>query len=99
MRVHHAIVFAMLSSLGMAAATADTLQMTDAEIRAAMEKEHVVLELPVKGMSMGQVERTFGQPAEKLPAVGEPPISRWVYGNYTVYFEHQFVLHSVLNRK
>jgi hypothetical protein len=31
-----------------------------------------------------------------VPAVGEPPISRWEYTGYTVYFEHDLVLHSVI---
>lgn len=52
-------------------------------------------DMPGRGASMAQVEKRFGQPREKLPPVGEPPITRWVYGDYTVYFEHQYVIHSV----
>jgi hypothetical protein len=54
---------------------------------------------PTRGMSMDQVSRQFGQPAEVVPAVGEPPITRWIYDKFTVYFEHQYVIHSVVNRK
>lgn len=50
---------------------------------------------PGKGLSMDQVETRFGSPQEKIPAVGDPPISRWVYGNFTVYFEYEHVIHSV----
>lgn len=53
---------------------------------------------PAKGMTMAQVERAFGAPAKKYPPVGEPPITRWVYDKFTVYFEHQYVLHSVVHR-
>ncbi len=53
-------------------------------------------QLPSAGMSMGAVERSFGKPQQKLPAVGHPPISRWVYDSYTVYFERNNVIHSVL---
>ena len=34
---------------------------------------------------------------EKLPEVGDPPIIRWIYPSYTVYFEYQYVINSVLN--
>jgi len=53
---------------------------------------------PRRFITMEQVEKGFGAPAEKMPAVGEPPITRWVYKDYTVYFEHQLVLHTVTNR-
>jgi hypothetical protein len=42
-----------------------------------------------------QVVRQLGQPIRKVPEVGEPPISRWVYENKTVYFENNLVLHIV----
>lgn len=51
--------------------------------------------LPHKGMSMTQVERSFGQPAKVLAAVGTPPITRWVYEGYTVYFDRDHVVHAV----
>ncbi|MBI1421891.1 MAG: hypothetical protein GC149_00410 [Gammaproteobacteria bacterium] len=53
--------------------------------------------VPGRGMHMDQVEARFGAPKEKIPAVGEPPITRWVYDNYTVYFEHDIVLDSVIH--
>lgn len=53
--------------------------------------------LPGRGMNMTQVEEKFGPPLEKLPEVGDPPISRWEYSNFTVYFEYQFVINSILN--
>lgn len=95
MRVRHAVAFAILCGCGLA--YADTLQMTDPETNMAIEQERQAMVLPHKGMSMSQVEQQYGQPQRKLPAVGEPPISRWVYGDYTVYFEHQYVIHAVLN--
>ncbi|GAB4357438.1 MAG: hypothetical protein Kow006_25250 [Gammaproteobacteria bacterium] len=47
---------------------------------------------------MEEVQARFGVPSAKLPPVGDPPITRWVYDDYTVYFEHQYVIHSVPNR-
>ena len=54
---------------------------------------------PKSGLSMDQVSNKFGSPSEKLPAVGNPPITRWIYDAYTVYFENDRVIHSVLNAK
>lgn len=52
---------------------------------------------PRTGLSMDQVSGKYGEPDEKLAAVGTPPISRWIYSAYTVYFENDKVIHSVLN--
>lgn len=52
---------------------------------------------PAHGMTMAQVRSQFGEPAQTLDAVGEPPITRWVYEDYTVYFEHEYVLHAVVH--
>jgi hypothetical protein len=52
---------------------------------------------PERGMTQQQVESSFGSPLRKMDAVGEPPISRWVYDKYTVYFEHNYVIHSAVH--
>lgn len=52
--------------------------------------------MPVRGMNMENVEHIFGAPLEKQEAVGKPPITRWVYPDYVVYFEYNMVLHTVL---
>ena len=59
---------------------------------------YVHIQCDMSGMSMDQVNNQFGAPGEKYAAVGEPPITRWVYDHYTVYFEHDHVIHSVLHR-
>jgi hypothetical protein len=50
---------------------------------------------PARGTSMEKVEATYGAPTQRVAAVGEPPISRWEYPGFTVYFEHQLVIHTV----
>ena len=50
---------------------------------------------PARGMSMQNVEATFGAPASRVPAVGSPPISRWEYPGFVVFFEHDHVVHTV----
>lgn len=51
---------------------------------------------PTTGMSMEKVLLQFGEPQQKHDAVGNPPITRWTYANFIVYFEHQYVIHSVV---
>jgi hypothetical protein len=53
---------------------------------------------PTQGMNMNQVEQKFGAPESKVAAVGEPPISRWVYPEFSVFFEYDKVIHSVIKR-
>jgi len=59
--------------------------------------------LPKRGTSMAQVEAKFGAPQQKLSAVGggsrrTPPITRWVYAGFSVYFENTHVVDAVLNK-
>jgi hypothetical protein len=52
---------------------------------------------PTNNMTMSQVREKFGEPKEELAPVGDPPITRWVYDGYTVYFEGNRVIHSVVH--
>jgi hypothetical protein len=52
---------------------------------------------PTRGMTMNQVKQRFGDPVTAHPWVGDPPITRWDYNNYSVFFEHQYVLTSVVH--
>jgi hypothetical protein len=52
---------------------------------------------PRRGMTMDQVSSKFGAPAAKIPAVGVPPISRWEYPGFIVYFEADYVIHAVVS--
>ncbi|MCW5579885.1 MAG: hypothetical protein KIS72_00870, partial [Luteimonas sp.] len=59
--------------------------------------------LPARGQSTAQVEARFGAPAQKLePRGGQkrqwPTINRWVYPQFTVYFERDRVIDAVLNQ-
>jgi hypothetical protein len=51
---------------------------------------------PSRGMTMDEVATKFGTPVTKVPAVGKPPISRWEYPGFVVYFEANHVIHSVV---
>ena len=52
----------------------------------------------VNGLSEQAVRSRFGEPTRKLAPVGQPPISQWVYDNFTVYFEYHTALHAVTHR-
>ena len=54
------------------------------------------VKLPARGSTMNSVEAAFGAPSQREPAVGEPPITRWDYPAFVVYFEHDKVIHSVV---
>jgi hypothetical protein len=51
---------------------------------------------PARGSTMESVKAKFGAPTEEVPAVGQPPISRWEYPGYVVFFENDRVLHTVV---
>ncbi len=60
------------------------------------------MNLPSRGMTKAQVKRKYGAPLRKLdPRGGDTPlhpvIYRWEYAKYIVYFEHDHVIHTVLN--
>lgn len=87
-------VLAMLAAA--APALADTLLIDRAADKPAGA-------LPVRGQSMQQVQSQFGSPAEQLDARGGqkrqwPTINRWVYPQFTVYFERQKVIDVVANK-
>ena len=54
---------------------------------------------PVNGMSMTQVEQQFGQPDDIVPPIGDPPITRWIYSNFNVFFEYSTVIQSIVPRQ
>jgi len=87
------VFFLLLSSvLFMQSTTADELNInTVGDSPSAVSR-------PAHGASMDSVLQRFGEPVSRLPAIGEPPITRWNYPEFTVYFEHQLVIHSVMHR-
>ena len=54
---------------------------------------------PTRAMSMKQVRAKFGAPVKEYPWVGNPPITRWDYPDYSVFFENDLVLETVVHRK
>lgn len=78
--------------LGLAPSYGQDLQMVDAPSAQART------DTPTRGMSKTQVERKYGAPSDRVAAVGNPPISSWVYPSYVVYFEYDHVIHAVVTQ-
>ena len=51
---------------------------------------------PARGALMKTVEKQFGAPANRHPTVGKPPITRWDYPSFSVFFEGDRVIDSVV---
>ena len=56
------------------------------------------IQRPSNGMSMDSVQASYGEPGTTHGPIGDPPITRWDYDGYSVYFEYDLVLHSVLQK-
>jgi hypothetical protein len=53
---------------------------------------------PLRGASKASVQSEWGEPRDRRGPVGEPPISRWDYDPFVVYFENDRVVHTVDKR-
>lgn len=63
------------------------------------DKELQHLKKPTRGQSKAEVEGQFGIPVQRYNARGEPPISRWEYAGFMVFFEYEHVIHSVVKHR
>ncbi len=53
---------------------------------------------PSRGMTQASVQSTYGSPVATEAAVGDPPITRWEYADFVVFFEYDRVIHAVVKR-
>ncbi len=56
------------------------------------------IKVPKNGMTKEEVIAKFGPPQNRKAPVGDPPITRWEYSGFYVYFEYNLVLHSVIKK-
>lgn len=68
----------------------DTLELAQPEPKASM---------PAQGLKMADVKTQYGAAVKENPPVGKPAITRWDYDNYSVYFENEYVIHSVAHKR
>ena len=64
----------------------------------AMPAASLAADVPQRGMSQSQVRAEFGAPNQSKGPVGSPAITRWFYNGFTVYFENNTALHTVVDR-
>ena len=80
----------------MSAAVAETVAVNDqVQVRESQTP------IPKRGSTMGDVEKQFGAPVTRHPTVGggsphQPPITRWDYNGFSVVFERDRVIDSVV---
>lgn len=86
-----AAALALLGCALSAPARADVLVVNDQlQVRASDVAR------PARGLTMSAVEAKFGAPSDKHDAVGTPPITRWDYPQFAVFFEKDRVIDAVL---
>ncbi|HYB33292.1 MAG TPA: hypothetical protein VED45_07670 [Steroidobacteraceae bacterium] len=77
------------------AAAAETIVVND-----QVQVRESQVQLPKRGSTMGEVEKQFGAPVTRHPTVGgaphQPPITRWDYNGFSVVFERDRVIDSVV---
>jgi hypothetical protein len=89
-----ATILALLVSLPV---SADVLLMDSIQSAPAVQT-------PRTGLSMANVRSSYGDPVKEHPSVStygnpdHPPITRWDYQNFSVFFEHDKVVHAVVHR-
>ena len=86
------LLLALVALLGVAAPAAADVLIID-------KLEQAPATLPDRGTSMAQVQARFGVPASKSGPVGDPPITRWEYADFVVFFEYSHVIHPVERKK
>lgn len=91
-RILVALTGALVYGLGVASVTmADTIVVDD-----QVKVRDSDIDKPRRGITMSQVEAKFGAPTTKHDAVGLPPITRWDYPSFSVFFERDRVIDSVV---
>jgi hypothetical protein len=91
MRASYLSLALTLTSLWGTAATAETIVVDDQVVVRPSTTER-----PARGQTMSAVEARFGAPATRHAAVGSPPITRWDYAGYCVFFEYERVIDAVI---
>lgn len=92
-RILTALLFAcapMCAAVGETVVVNDQVQVRESQV-----------DRPKRGSTMGEVEKRFGAPVTRHPAVGgssqkQPPITRWDYNGFSVVFERDRVVDTVV---
>lgn len=76
-------------------------QTVQADVITLPEPEASRMALPQRGMAQTAVLQQFGEPLRRHAPVGggqpkQPPITRWDYEGWSVFFEHNIVIDAVV---
>lgn len=89
------ILAALLCIATATGAVAETIVVDD-----QVQVRESQIDRPKRGSTMGEVEKRFGAPVTRHPTVGgaprQPPITRWDYNRFAVFFEKDRVIHTVV---
>ncbi len=87
--------------LGLALLLVTTLssQAQTLEIPIGEQGDPQLTQLPQTGESRRSVLERFGLADEEHAPVGQPPITRWDYREFSVYFEYDHVVNSVRHHR
>lgn len=93
-----ALAVALVATVGgvVVPARADTLLVEQIQKEPANAYEGVPR--PRRGMTMERVEAVFGRPKKATQPVGRPPIVRWTYPTFVVFFERDVAIDVVVPR-
>jgi hypothetical protein len=91
------MLVALLGGLAVAGgAAAETVLVND-----QVQVRESRVDVPKRGLTMDDVQKQFGAPVTRHAAVGggsphRPPITRWDYNGFSVFFERDRVIDSVV---
>lgn len=90
-----------MRTLGLALLLVTTLssQAQTLEIPLGEQGDPQLTQLPQTGESRRSVLERFGLADEEHAPVGQPPITRWDYREFSVYFEYDHVVNSVRHHR
>lgn len=89
-----AISLSLATTMAFGVANADEVRVPVSE-----QGRNAAIETPKSGVTQASVEQKFGAPQSIHGPVGDPPITKWVYQGFTVYFEYDRVIHTVIHHQ
>ncbi len=91
MKPNLSILLAAIFSISIFSAHAE-----EVKIPVGAQGQSVDIKVPSKGMTQKRVKELFGEPLQIAAPVGDPPITRWDYDKFTVFFEYKHTIHAVI---
>jgi len=97
--MRHLIYTLLMPSIVLITLTSTTSHAETIKVPVGQQSRDQQVERPTLGMHQNMVEKHFGAPLSLQEPKGTPPISRWEYEHFVVYFESDHVIHSVIKHR